>query len=687
MDMNVINTTEERPVAVRLRDAYKRFSVSNVILRGLNMTVPEGTVYGLLGPSGCGKTTLLHCIVGRSELDSGEIQVKAKKKANVGYMPQEIALYNEFSIMETMTYYGRLFGLSAAKIEQRTNELLTFLELPAKSSIVGRLSGGQERRVSFAVALLHDPQLLILDEPTVGVDPVLSASIWEHLLQMAANGNKTVIITTHYIEEARQAHTIGLMRNGQLLAEESPAQLMLRYNCSNLEHAFLELSKKQHTSTIGREDENCNIEEYPMPKQKPMVPLQHDTNCSFKRIVAQLMKNFYWMKRNKAIMCFLLLLPVVQCFLFCLCIGRDPHGLKVAVVDEELENGISGCHQLPSTGCNFSLPLSCRYLHQLQRRTYKLIEYTNIESAKIAVKRNKVWGLVYFSSNYTSSLVERIMENKDASELSMELSEVNIWQDMSNQYISNLIRRDVLDGYIEFLQKVFFDCGWPPRLANIPIELGDAVYGNNNPSFSHFTAPAIISLFEFYLPMVFTVGAILMEKMAGLLERSLVAGVSVLEVVLSHMVVQFIVLSMQTTLMMLVLFVLYDNPLKGSLVWILLMLFLTGASGMCYGFMVSVMCDTDTAATFMGLGSFFPLAMLSGMMWPLEGMHWILRSVGWILPITLSTETFRALSARAWTISHPTVYKGFFSSLGWICFFLFVTMLVIKRNNGLRTKK
>ncbi|XP_065216092.1 ABC transporter G family member 20-like isoform X2 [Planococcus citri] len=685
MDMNVMNSNGGKEAAVMVRNAYKRFNVANVVLHGLNMTVPEGTVYGLLGPSGCGKTTLLHCIVGRSELDSGEIKVKAKKKANIGYMPQEIALYNEFSIIETMTYYGRLFGLCGKKIEKRTEELLKFLELPSKSSIVGKLSGGQERRVSFAVALIHDPQLLILDEPTVGVDPVLSASIWERLLHMAAHGNKTVIITTHYIEEARQAHTIGLMRNGQLLAEESPSQLMIQHNCSTLEQAFLELSKRQYTSTIGQEDENCNIEVYPTPKEKPEVPLQHDVNCSWKRIFAQLTKNFYWMKRNKAIMCFLLLLPVVQCFLFCLCIGRDPRGLKVAVVNEEVQ-GISSCDWLPLEGCNFSVPLSCRYLKKIQQKTYNLIEYYDIETAKNAIKTNEVWGLIYFSKNYTASLVERIMLKEETDNVSIALSEVNVWQDMSNQYISNLLRKDALNGYVEFLQGVFFDCGWPPRMADIPIKLEKAIYGNNNPSFSHFTAPAIISLFEFYLPMVFTVGAILMEKMAGLLERSLVAGVTILEVVISHMVVQFIVISIQTTLMMLVLFVLYDNPLAGSLLWILLLLFLTGTSGMCYGFMVAVMCNTDTAATFMGLGSFFPLAMLSGMMWPLEGMHWILRSIGWILPITLSTETFRALSARAWTITHPTVYKGFFSSFGWICFFMFITMLVVKKNHGLRRK-
>lgn len=689
MDAAVMRGDEScvKEAAVVIRNAYKRYNVNNVVLRGLNMTVQEGTIYGLLGPSGCGKTTLLHCIVGRSELDEGEVNLKVKNKANIGYMPQELALYKEFSITETMMYYGRLFGLSSNKIQSRTSRLLSFLELPSASNIVGQLSGGQERRVSFAVALLHDPQLLILDEPTVGVDPVLSASIWEHLLHMTSTGNKTVIITTHYIEEARQAHTIGLMRNGLILAEESPTQLMINHNCSTLEQAFLELSKKQHVATIGKEDENCNIETYPVSEKRSRNSLQRDTICSGKRILAQLMKNFFWMKRNKGIMCFLLLLPVVQCFLFCTCIGRDPNELKLGVVNQELDGSISSCQTLPHQGCNFSMPISCRYLNVLKERTYNLIEYDDIESAKEAIRRNKVWAMLYFPQNYTRNLYYRINYQQEPVVLNLTLSEVDVWQDMSNQYISNLLRRDMLQGYVKFLQNLFTDCKWSPRLADIPIKMEDAIYGKNNPSFGHFTAPAIISLFEFYLPMVFTVGAILMEKMAGLLERSLVAGVTVLEVIISHMVVQFIVLSAQTTLMMLVLFVLFDNPLIGNLAWIVCLLLLIGTNGMCYGFMVSVLCDTDTAATFMGLGSFFPLAMLSGMMWPLEGMHWILRSVGWILPITLSTEAFRSLSARDWPISHPTVYKGFCSSFGWICFFLVITLIAVKKNKGLRSRR
>lgn len=126
----------------------------------------------------------------------------------VGYMPQEIALYAEFSIKETMMYFGWIFGMQTSEIIERLHFLLNFLDLPSENRLVKNLSGGQQRRVSFAVALMHDPELLILDEPTVGVDPLLRQSIWNHLVHITKAGQKTVIITTHYIEEARQAHTV-----------------------------------------------------------------------------------------------------------------------------------------------------------------------------------------------------------------------------------------------------------------------------------------------------------------------------------------------------------------------------------------------------------------------------------------------------------------------------------------------
>lgn len=196
--------------------------------------------YGLLGASGCGKTTLLSCIVGRRRLNSGEIWVLGGHPGSpgsgvpgprIGYMPQELALYGEFTLQETLIYFGWIAGMTTSEVEEKTDFLIKLLQLPSITRFVKSLSGGQQRRMSLAAALIHgnepfsqfphyflywitnfsefsEPELLILDEPTVGVDPVLRQSIWDHLVHLTSTGKKTVIITTHYIEETRQAHVV-----------------------------------------------------------------------------------------------------------------------------------------------------------------------------------------------------------------------------------------------------------------------------------------------------------------------------------------------------------------------------------------------------------------------------------------------------------------------------------------------
>ncbi|CAG0919958.1 unnamed protein product, partial [Notodromas monacha] len=153
----------------------------------------------------------------------------------------EIALYQQFSIEETLRYFGRLHGMRMDEIKRRTAFLIRFLGLPNTSRMVENLSGGQQRRVSLACALLQKPKLLILDEPTVGVDPLLRYSIWCHLVTLARDEGTSVVITTHYIEEARQANRVGLMRNGCLLAEASPESLLIAHRLTSLEDVFLKL--------------------------------------------------------------------------------------------------------------------------------------------------------------------------------------------------------------------------------------------------------------------------------------------------------------------------------------------------------------------------------------------------------------------------------------------------------------
>ncbi|XP_008188488.1 ABC transporter G family member 23-like [Acyrthosiphon pisum] len=160
---------EEFQYDVKVINAFKSYGETKV-LNGLNMNVTAGSIYGLLGPSGCGKSTLLQCIMGSMELDSGYIALKAINLKDVGYMPQSLCLESTLTIREIFEYYGTLYNMNKKDIEIKKEELIAFLQLPKLNSLIKDISGGQSRRVSLGVCLLHNPKLIILDEPTVGID-------------------------------------------------------------------------------------------------------------------------------------------------------------------------------------------------------------------------------------------------------------------------------------------------------------------------------------------------------------------------------------------------------------------------------------------------------------------------------------------------------------------------------------
>ncbi|HEX5345826.1 MAG TPA: ABC transporter ATP-binding protein [Pseudonocardiaceae bacterium] len=213
------------------------------VVEGLTFTVPTGAVTGLLGPSGCGKTTLMRCLVGVQQISAGQVRVlgipagSARLRQHVGYVTQSSSIYTDLSARDNIRYFAALYGISRAVADQALADVALADRAGQK---VSTLSGGERARVSLACALLADPELLVLDEPTVGLDPVLRKDLWDRFHALAARGT-TLFVSSHVMDEASRCDRLLLMRDGRLIADDTPQALRAATGTADLEQAFLRL--------------------------------------------------------------------------------------------------------------------------------------------------------------------------------------------------------------------------------------------------------------------------------------------------------------------------------------------------------------------------------------------------------------------------------------------------------------
>jgi ABC-2 type transport system ATP-binding protein len=215
-----------------------------VVLDELSFAVPRGSVTGLLGPSGCGKSTLMRAIVGVQAEVRGRLEVLGlpaghkRLRSAIGYVTQAPSVYADLSVLENLRYFGAILGASGAEIDRVIRDVDL---IDRRTARVAQLSGGQRARVSLAAALLGGPELLVLDEPTVGLDPVLRRDLWALFHRLAADDGVTLLVSSHVMDEAERCQRLLLLRDGALLADDTPAALLERTGTHDAESAFLAL--------------------------------------------------------------------------------------------------------------------------------------------------------------------------------------------------------------------------------------------------------------------------------------------------------------------------------------------------------------------------------------------------------------------------------------------------------------
>ncbi len=233
--------------AVQLTKTFGDFTAVDAI----SFEVKKGEIFGFLGANGAGKTTAMKMLIGISKPSSGNAKVAGFDvytqaetiKKNIGYMSQKFALYDDLTVKENITFFGGIYGLSRAKIKEKMKQLITELGLEEISDqLVGSLPLGWKQKLSFSVSLLHEPQIVFLDEPTGGVDPITRRQFWE-MIYKSANEGTTIFVTTHYMDEAEYCDRVSIMVDGRIEALDTPKNLKEQYKVTNMNDVFLKLAR------------------------------------------------------------------------------------------------------------------------------------------------------------------------------------------------------------------------------------------------------------------------------------------------------------------------------------------------------------------------------------------------------------------------------------------------------------
>jgi ABC-type multidrug transport system permease subunit len=347
--------------------------------------------------------------------------------------------------------------------------------------------------------------------------------------------------------------------------------------------------------------------------------------------------------------------------LFCVCIGRDPFNIPVAVYNQEVNSGYGDL-----------------FLSKINNGTMALSNYHSLEAALDSVKQGKSWGAIAIGKNFSSALQMRVLLGGGVDNDTVAQSGISVYLDMTNQIIGYELQRSLFSAWEAFSETMSTQLGLNPAGFELPVKFEAPLYGGQHPSFTEFMAPGVLLSIAFLAAVALTALSFVMERKEGLLERSLVAGVTSYEFLMSHVLTQMLVLGVQITLLLAFTFWVFRIPSQGPFIYVMLLTLLQGSCGMAYGLMISALCREENSATMLALGSFYPNLLLSGTVWPVQAMPDFMRYFSYVLPQTLPIESMRYILSRGWGIEHFEVAIGFGVTLVWTSFFLIAAVIIFR---------
>ncbi|KAJ3446657.1 hypothetical protein M0812_07981 [Anaeramoeba flamelloides] len=726
-------TLQDEEHVIKIENLFGGYDQRKPFIHNLNLKVKKGEIYSLLGPSAAGKTTLLKLILGLLIKMKGKISIFGEEPSlslgpKIGYMPQDLSLYEQGTAQQVLRFFATLNGVDKAKTNSRIKTLMEFLQLPKTGRSMSQLSGGQRRRVSLAIALLHEPDLLILDEPTVGVDPLLRQKIWGLMRSLTKKG-VTVIITTHYIEEAIDGDAVGFIRNGTIIEEGKPYDLMKKHKCNTLEDTFLALCKKKDKGILVREQsENEDANELEPELEDPQSVsekeiLQKDKESSdssttdfsdqerSKDLISEYEKKNKDSKNKKKrkmklrldpkkiwaitkikyqvfiaykiILLFSIALPTLLVLASSVAFGKSPHSLNFAIITED--EGLVApemLSQIPLLKPNDGpLNLGDEFAKELKTRNknpssilHVKTKYKTIGSAREAIEKGDLWGVLYIPKHFTFGLFLRFYACSKNHTI-IEWSIGDLYMDMSNAEIGLTIVEEIDNTFVAVGDRLLQN---RKNQLQLPYNIEKPIYGKLHPKYKDFVTPGIMIMVGFSFPMFLGSIGMVREAMLGVTSRIWATGTGRFEVVLGTVTAITLLLLLQLAVLFPSVIYGFKVPMEGNIFYVLLDIFSLGLFGQSLGALIGFLATHEFQAMIYAFLLFFINYSLAGSVWPALAQPQWLYKITQFLPTSRAVLISRSVMSKGWGFKHQQVWFSFVIVFLWLIIFVLLTGIFTK---------
>ncbi|EKS29732.1 ribosome-associated ATPase/putative transporter RbbA [Afipia felis] len=619
--------TPTEPVIVA-RNLTCRFGSFTAVDR-VNFTILQGEIFGFVGSNGSGKTTTMKMLTGLLPPTEGEALIFGKRLAadtiesrrRVGYMSQSFSLYSELTVRQNLTLHARLFYLPEKFAEERIAELVEKCDLTGYlDNLASELPLGIRQRLSLAVAIVHKPDLLILDEPTSGVDPVARDQFWDLLIHLSKNEGMTILVSTHFMNEAERCDRLSLMHEGRVLATDTPAGLIRAKNGNNLEEAFIKFLEQEDPSEQTRSIDIPSMTYDPPQATGATSERTGHRDCpaiflSLQRLIACTIRESLELIRDPIRLMFALFGTTLLMVVFGLGISTDVNNLTFAVLDRD------------------QTPESRAYLEELRGSSY-FVEKAPLKDYADLDRRLKD-GSIDVSIEIPPNFGLNIKRDRPVW--------VSAWIDGAMPFRAETIR-----GYLQGMHQLYLSdpaikTMQPPSPSPADIE----VRFKYNQDFDSIYAmvPSTIAMLLALFPAILMALAVVREKELGSITNLYVTPVTRLEFLVGKQLPYVAVAMINFTVMFMIATLLFRVPLKGSFLALLVGTIIYVFTTTGYGMLISTFCSSQIAALFgTAILTILPAQQFSGMMTPVSSLSGTAQVIGLAFPMTyyrpISVGTF-----------------------------------------------